>query len=82
MRSHDLQAFMDGKGVWRVVVWFQRRPRVASFPELKGGDSDECADLQQTFYRELLAANGSIGHLDGRADCCCGEIRLVVTTKR
>jgi hypothetical protein len=27
---------MDAKGVWRVVVWFQRRPRVASFPKLKG----------------------------------------------
>jgi hypothetical protein len=39
---------------------------------------DERANRQQTLYREFLAANGSTGHLDSRADCCCGEIRLVM----
>jgi hypothetical protein len=48
---------------------------------LEGGDSDERANLQQTFYRELLAANGNIGRLDGLAGCYCGEVRLVATTK-
>jgi hypothetical protein len=43
----------------------------------KGGDSDERSNLQQTFCRELLAANGSTGRVDRSADSCCGKIRLV-----
>ena len=39
--------------------------------------SDERANLQQTFRREFLAANGSIGRLDRRTDCRRGEVRLV-----
>ena len=62
--------------------WFSLPSRAASLGlrcplARKGGDSDERANLQRTFYREFVAANGGTGCLDRRAGNHGGEIRLV-----
>ncbi len=54
-----------------------RRVSWVTYSLVPKGASDECANLQQTFCREFLATDCSIGRLDRRADCCCIKVRLV-----